>query len=617
MFPGVKLGGFADGYIKWLFWFSVVVNLLMLATPLYMLQIYDRVLSSGSVPTLLYLTLIVLFVLGMGGFADFSRQLIAQKLAARYTAETSDHLLKALASPAPGKQSGSKALREFALVRNFMTSRTFIGLFDLPFTPFFLLFMFLLNVWLGLIVLAGLCLMVGLGFLNKKATAPDQAKSRKAESDAMGYASASLARSEDIRAMGMLPAFQHRWGLKLLQSLNSLDNAGWHSSAFSSGSKMLRKALQVVVIGTGAFLVLAGDMSAGMIFAASMITSRALAPVDRLIGGWDSIVRARSAYNSVSAIVDGNAAPDERLNLPAPKGHLTIEGIGFKPRRDRRAIIENVSFAVKPGELAVVTGKSGAGKSTLARMLCGAIAPTAGTVRLDGTEQAHWKDQQWGEAIGYLAQEYDLIPATVAENIARLSYGFDEEKLLSASRKAGVHELVSSFPDGYNTRLGEGSFRLSGGEKQRIALARALYGSPKLLILDEPDANLDREGMKRLVRALEEAKSNGTAIIAVSHRSRLISRADIEIAIENGTATVTRKAAKPASSSSRSSSSSRRKTAAEDAPTPDTATKPAPEIVGYNPARAADELDKKFQELRKRSAKPVDLAQYRKRELAG
>ncbi len=617
MFPGIKLSGFADGYIKWLFWFSVVVNLLMLATPLHMLQIYDRVLSSGSVATLLYLTLIVLFVLCMGGFADFSRQLIAQKLAARYTAETSDHLLKVLASPSAGKQSGSKALREFALVRSFMTSRTFIGLFDLPFTPFFLLFMFLLNVWLGLIVLLGLCLMVGLGFLNKKATAPDRAKSRKAESDAMGYASASLARSEDIRAMGMLPAFQHRWGLKLLQSLNSLDNAGWHSSAFSSGSKLLRKALQVIVISTGAFLVLSGDMSAGMIFAASMITSRALSPVDRVIGGWDSIVRARSAYTSVSAIVDGSAIADERLNLPEPRGHLIADRIGFKPRPDRRAIIDDVSFDVKPGELAVVTGKSGAGKSTLARILCGAIAPTAGIVRLDGTEQLHWKDEQWGRAIGYLAQEYELIPATVAENIARLSYGFDEEKLLSASRKAGVHELVSSFPNGYNTRLGEGSFRLSGGEKQRIALARALYGSPKLLILDEPDANLDREGMKRLVRAIDRAKSSGTAILAVTHRSRLIARADQVITVENGEVSVARQQAKSSTPSEKSSSRSRRSSSPKQASALDDRAKSATESSDDELAIAAEELDKKFQELRRRSSRPVNLTTRKERELAG
>ncbi len=601
MLPSIGLGGFARSYVKWLFLFSVVVNLLLLATPLHMLQIYDRVLSSGSVPTLLYLTAIILIVLCMGGFADYCRRLIAQKFAARYTSEASDTLLKALVSPARDDRGGSKVLREFALVRSFMASRTFISLFDLPFTPFFLLFMFLLNIWLGLIVLVGLAIMLGLGYLNKKATAPDQATSRKAESDAMGYASASLQHSEEMRAMGMIPAFQQRWGLKLLQSMNSMDNAGRHMSAFASGSKLLRQALQVIVISCGAFLVLSGDMSGGMIFAASMITNRVLSPVDQLIGGWDSIVRARSAYESVTAIIDSSQIEEHRLQLPDPKGHLAVEQVCFQPQPKRTPILRDVSFEIKPGELVVVTGPSGAGKSTLARILSGALQPTSGTVRLSGTEQDHWPVEQWGETIGYVAQDFNLLPATVAENIARLSYGFDEEKLLAASRRAGVHEMISSLPDGYNTKLGEGRFRLSGGQKQRIALARALYGSPKLLVLDEPDANLDREGMKRLIKALDQMKRTGTAILIASHRTRLLDKADKVLTIEDGIVKEKSRSRKSAASTTRKHrkpetvhGQDRR---SEPKPTPN-----EPQTEDANVVALSD-LDRKFEELRRLSAK--------------
>lgn len=536
MIPDIRFGKFAGDYFKWLFVFSIATNILLLAAPLHMLQIYDRVLNSGSGSTLLYLTLFVLVALGMGGFADYIRRLLAQRLATRYVVETSNRLLKALAQSEQSAKNGAKTLRDFNLVRSFLASRTLISLFDLPFVPFFLLFMFLLNVWLGLIVLLGLCAMLGLGYLNKKATAPGQAVSRNADADAIGFASVSLTKSEEIRAMGLLPSLQRRWGLKLLKSLDSADDAGQHMSAYASGSKMLRKALQIIVISCGAFLVLSGDMSGGMIFAASMITNRVLSPVDQLIGGWDSLVRAQSAHQAVTETVESTLENDGRLKLPEPSGHVSVENVSFAPGLNgtTKPVLDDVSFEIFPGEIVVVTGPSGSGKSTLARILSGAVRPTSGRIRLDGADQDQWQSAQWGEAIGYVAQEIELFPVSVAENITRLSYDFDEEKLLAASRRAGVHQLITSLPDGYNTKVDTGEFRLSGGQKQRIALARALYGNPKLLILDEPDANLDREGEKLLVRALERMREKGAAIFVVSHRKRIVETADRILNVEGG-----------------------------------------------------------------------------------
>lgn len=536
MIPDIRFGKFAGDYFKWLLVFSVATNILLLAAPLHMLQIYDRVLSSGSGSTLLYLTVFVLVAIGMGGFADYIRRLLAQRLATRYVVETSNQLLKALSQSEQSAQKGAKALRDFNVVKGFLTSRTLIGLFDLPFTPFFLLFMFLLNVWLGLIVLLGLCAMLGLGYLNKKATAPGQSASQKADSDALGFASVSLTKSEEIRAMGLLPSLQQRWGLKLLKALNSADDAGQHMSAYASGSKLLRKAVQIIVISCGAFLVLAGDMSGGMIFAATMITNRVLSPVDQLIGGWDSIVRAQSAHLAVTEIVESTEATDTRLKLPEPVGHISVENVSFAPGHNNadKPVLDGVSFEIAPGEIVVATGPSGSGKSTLARLLSGAVRPTSGSIRLDGADQDQWRSAQWGQAIGYVAQEIQLFPVSIAENITRLSYDFDEEKLLIASRRAGVHQMITSMPDGYNTLVETGGFRLSGGQKQRIALARALYGNPKFLILDEPDANLDREGEKLLVRALEKMRDSGAAVFVVSHRRRIVETADRVLTVEDG-----------------------------------------------------------------------------------
>ena len=555
MIPDIRFGKFAGDYFKWLLVFSVATNILLLAAPLHMLQIYDRVLSSGSSSTLLYLTIFVLVALGMGGFADYIRRLLAQRLATRYVVETSNQLLKALSQSEQSAQKGAKTLRDFNLVKNFLTSRTLIGLFDLPFTPFFLLFMFLLNIWLGLIVLLGLCAMLGLGYLNKKATAPGQSASQKADSDALGFASVSLTKSEEIRAMGLLPSVQQRWGLKLLKALNSADDAGQHMSAYAAGSKLLRKAVQIVVISCGAFLVLAGDMSGGMIFAATMITNRVLSPVDQLIGGWDSIVRAQSAHTAVTELLDTTEASDSRLKLPEPAGHISVENVSFAPGLNKvdKPVLDGVSFDISPGEIVVATGPSGSGKSTLARLLSGAVRPTSGRIRLDGADQDQWRSVQWGQAIGYVAQEIQLFPVSIAENITRLSYDFDEEKLLNASRRAGVHQMITSMPDGYNTMVETGGFRLSGGQKQRVALARALYGDPKFLILDEPDANLDREGEKLLVRALEKMRDAGAAIFVVSHRKRIVDTADRVLAVEDGLVTEKKRSGESTSRSGKSS----------------------------------------------------------------
>ena len=518
--------------------FSIAANLLMLAVPLHMMQVYDRVLVSASQETLLYITLLAAAALVVFGLCEIFRTIIAQKLANRFVTETADPLFARLVTNNADDGAGDRMIRHLNTIRSFLSSRALIGIYDLPFTPFFLVLLFMLHFHIGLITLAGAVLLLVIAFFNKTMTAKSNEHAMRANADASGFALTVLSRKEDIRAMGLLPALVTRWGAMMASSLNNQDRATSSNAVYTGISRSVRQVLQVLIMAWGAYLVLQADMSGGLIFAASLISGRALQPLEQIIGSWDGINRAKIASRELTEILADAEHDAQPVTQPEPSGRLKVEDVCFSAGEGEqaRAIVDNISLSVLPGEMVAIVGPSGAGKSTLARMLSGAMQPTSGRVLLDDCAQQNWPTAQWGQYVGYVAQELTLFPGTIAENIARMEIEPDQDRLVNAAQLAGIHALINSFPDGYMTLIGGGGIPLSGGQKQRIALARALYSKPRILILDEPNAHLDTQGEAILLQTLQTLKEQGLAIVAITQRRDLLKIANRVMVMENGKA---------------------------------------------------------------------------------
>lgn len=525
----------SKGTLMWVAIFSVAVNVLMIVPPLHMLQVYDRVLASNSLETLIYITLIAIAALMLFGVAEAVRGVLAQRAAAQYTIEVSDPLFSRLAQNTSQVQS-SQYLRDFNMVRSFIGSRSLVGLFDLPFAPFFLILMFFLHWSLCVVTLFGMVALAGIAWINKKATSELSEQSKQFDSGALTFAQAVFSRSEDIRAMGLLPSIMERWGYSMALSMKTGDEAASQSSMYYGISKSFRKILQIGIMAWGAWLVISGEISGGVIFAASMISGRALQPIEQVIGGWERIQMARSANQRINDLLDSTPDAEDRIRLPAPIGHIQVQNLVWNPSGDPTAkpVLDSVSFDVPAGTALAVVGPSGAGKSSIAKALVGAIDLNEGQIRLDGADRTQWPEDQWGEAVGYVSQEITLFPASLAENIARLETKPDERRVVAAAQAAGVHDMITKLPDGYGTVIGPGRIMLSGGQKQRIALARALYTNPQVLVLDEPNAHLDSEGEQSLMAALERAKHVGRTIIIVTQRRSILQVADNVMTIRDG-----------------------------------------------------------------------------------
>lgn len=512
--------------------FSVLSNILMLAAPLHMLQVYDRVLVSGSVHTLFYITLIAALALVLFGVCEAIRSRMAQRLSAAYVVDHAEELFAAGCSGQTGKAQANDMLRNFNTVRMFLASKAYISLYDLPFTPAFLVLLFLIHYQVGLLTLAGTAVLVVIALLNRSAGETERQAAGQANTNAVNFASGIISRAEDIRAMGLMPNLMGRWGAMTGESLNAQERATAKNAFYHGVSRTVRQLLQISIMAWGAFLVLAGDMSGGLIFAASMISSRAVQPVEQVIGGWDNLVRARNSASELDGFFKQAGQSIQPVTQPAPSGRLRLDEVcaeaGDTP------ILTHISFELQPGEFLGIVGASGSGKSTLARIISGAAEAASGSVALDGCEQKNWPPEQWGDAIGYVSQDLHLFPGTVSENIARMSQTPDDARVVEAARMTGVHDLINSFPEGYMTRIGDGQLRLSGGQIQRIALARALYTRPKLLILDEPNAHLDMQGEVVLYDTLRKLKASGVTIVTISQRGKLNQLADRVLVLKNG-----------------------------------------------------------------------------------
>ncbi len=521
------------GALKWIVVFSLATNILMVVPPLHMLQVYDRALTSQSIETLIYITLIAVAAMVLYGVAETVRGKLAQRASAHYTVSVAQPLFARLSGGGYDAQASGTALRDYNTVRGFIGSRAMLGLFDLPFVPAFLLLMFLLHWSLGMITFVGLAVLVGIALANKWSTASSSAQSKQADGAALSFAQAVFMRGEDIRAMGLLPNVMARWGGGMAESLQKADESAAASSGWYGASKSARKMLQIVIMAWGAWLVIDGQISGGVIFAASMISSRALAPVEQVIGGWERIAQTRTAHRSLETLLAADDMPSP-IRLPDPRGVLSAEGITYAPQAGLAPILDDVSVTANPGQILAIVGPSGAGKSTLARLLVGAVQASEGVVRLDGAERSQWPDDQWGDAVGYVAQEIALFPGTIGENIARLSASPNEQRLVAAAQATGIHDMILAMPQGYATAIGPEGVQLSGGQKQRVALARALYSDPRVLVLDEPNAHLDPAGEQALMATLVRARKADRTVLLVTQRRSVLRIADRVVTVRDG-----------------------------------------------------------------------------------
>ncbi|MFO7309958.1 MAG: type I secretion system permease/ATPase [Pseudomonadota bacterium] len=503
--------------------FSVVINLLMLTVPLYLFQLSDRVLTSRSIDTLVMLSVIAIGALTLLVVLDGLRRFVLTRIAVQLESLLGAPVMAAaLRSADVGATRDIQALRDLQQVRSFINGPVMLVLFDAPMAPLYFLAVFLIHPMLGVLAtLAGLVLF-GIAVLNERLTAKDYGAAGNYAMRANVQAAAQARNAQVIGAMGMLEEAILLWGRENAASMKAQVNANDRNIYLASLSRYVRLVTQVGILGWGAYLAVQGSVTGGMMIAASLIASRALAPIEGAIEGWRGFVQAKAAYGRIRSLLDTPTNDTERMLLPKPEGRLQADKILYIPPGTRRTVLNGVSFTLEAGDSLAIIGPSGGGKSTLARMLVGCIAPTAGSVRLDFMDLRNWDRRQLGESIGYLPQDIELFPGTIKANIARMRQDATDEEIAKAAVLAGVHEMISGFQDGYETEIAVDGSPLSGGQKQQIALARAFFGDPRVIVLDEPNANLDTAGERALAAALARAKRQGITVVLVTQRPAVL-----------------------------------------------------------------------------------------------
>jgi PrtD family type I secretion system ABC transporter len=518
--------------------FSFVLNLLSLAMPLFTIQLYNRVLLSGSGATLAVITIAALAALGVAALLEDIRSRLLVSFGCRFDAQFSAPLFARLVETAvrTGGLMRGQTLRDLDTARQVMTGGGALALLDLPWTPLFIIACAFLHPLLGLLSLMGAASLVGLALLNQKMVDEPLALSARSGEASYGLTDAVIRNAEVVQAMGMLPALMLDWrklrlGLMHRQAVASVRNAN-----ISGLIKFFRYGLQIAIFATGAWLVINQSMSSGALFAASLLTARALSPIDQFVAVWRQLVTGRAALERVEA---GFAAPERpaAMPLPNPTGRLSVENLTYLPPGARAPVLTNVRFSLEPGEALGVVGASAAGKSTLARLIVGAIKPSNGVVRLDGGDVYSWDREAFGQVVGYLPQGVELFDGTIRDNICRFR-ACDPEAIVAAARLAGAHDLILNLPNGYETVIGGTGAILSGGQRQRIGLARAVFGSPRLVVLDEPNSNLDTEGETALTDLLAHLKADGATVLLIAHRPSALAGMDRVIVLAGGMLTV-------------------------------------------------------------------------------
>lgn len=523
------------GAILFAAFFSGGINLLLLVPPVYMMQVYDRVLRSRSEATLAALTLITLGALLAMGFLEVVRSRILVRVSTRMDAILAPVIFeKAFRNHVrvPGG-SRTQALSDVTTVRQFVAGPSLFGFFDLPWVPIFLGLLFVMHPLLGYLALGGGIVLAALGVASEWAVRKRLAEAVRHNIAAATFAETSLRSSDAMTAMGMMEAVKRRWMSGHEQALRMQAGASDWAGILSNATKVVRIALQSLMLGAGALLAIDGMISPGLMIAASVIAAKSLAPIEALIGNWSGLVAAQLAWRRLRTLVDAVPDEPERMALPPPRGHLEVAGLVAAPPGASTAVLKGTSFELQPGEALGILGASGSGKSTLARVVMGVWPITAGTVRIDGAELSQWPRGALGPHVGYLPQDVDLFDGTVAENIARLGE-VDPEAVVAAAQHAGIHELILSLPQGYDTMIGESGNRLSGGQRQRVGMARALYRMPALCVFDEPNSNLDEAGEAQLIQALLHLKRMERTVIVIAHRPSILSHVDRIMVMQAG-----------------------------------------------------------------------------------
>lgn len=515
--------------------FSCLVNLLLLVTAIYMLQVYDRVLASGSLNTLLWMTVVALFAIAVYGVLEQVRRTMLGRIGAWLDGElTKPVVRRSMVARLTGVEPPAGP-RDIADLRHFLAGDGVLALLDVPWSPLFLLLIWWIHPALGMVATGGATVLFCFALANDLATRRPQQQATAATRAASGAAMQLIDSGETVVPLGMTEAVLSRWQESQREARSKQLSLQERTTAIVSISRALRLALYILTLGVGAYFVLLGQLSAGAMVGASIIMSRALAPIERSISAWWRLVAARVAYGNLQTLLGSAAEAAKTVKLPRPVGRFSVENASYLAPQSRTPILKTVSFRLEPGQTCAVLGPSGSGKSTLCRLLVGALPPHLGHVRLDGADVFAWESEDLGQYVGYLPQQVELFPGTIGDNIARFG-AIDSEKVVAAARMAGVHELILSLPNGYETEVGHaGGIRISQGQRQRIALARALYGEPAVIVLDEPNSNLDSDGDQALNVALARLKQQGRTIVIVTHRPTALQTADKILVLREGT----------------------------------------------------------------------------------
>ena len=516
--------------------FSLFINLVLLAPALYMLQVYDRVLTSGSQSTLLLLTLLVLGLYLLMGALEVLRSRILVRISSRLDLTMNARLFMASfdAGLRGGRSTGSQPMQDLGALRGFLTGPGLLGFFDAPWIPVYMAVLFILHPLIGMVALVGAALLAVLAVANELVTRKPLGRANQLAVASNQSIEGNLRNAEALEAMGMAQNLHRRWLVRHLEVLRLQSLASDRAGTLTNASKTLRVMLQSLVLGVGAYLAVQHIVTPGVMIAGSILMGRALAPIDMLINSWKTFQSARSAYVRLENLLQLVPARERRMSLPAPLGRLSLEHVVATPPGAQVPVLKRLSLQLAPGESLGVIGPSAAGKSTLARVVLGVWPVASGTVRLDGADIAVWNREELGPYVGYLPQDVELFDGTVKENIVRFG-DVNAEQVVDAAQRAGAHDMIHQLPEAYDTYVGVGGTVLSGGQRQRLGLARAIYGRPVLVVLDEPNSNLDEQGEAALTRAIERLRADGATVLLITHRPSVLKTVDKVLVLKDGT----------------------------------------------------------------------------------
>ncbi len=515
--------------------FTACMNLLLLVPSIYMLEVYDRVLTSRNEFTLLMLSLIILILYVIYAALDAIRSHTVIEVGKKIDAELNHRTYTAAFEQNLKVKGGNagQALNDLTTIRQFVTGPSLYAFFDAPWFPFYLVIIFLFNGWLGLFSSVCVLILIVLAFVNESATHEPLSEASTLAVQSSNIASNNLRQAEVLESMGMLPALRDRWFALHSKFLHMQAIASQRAATMGAMTKFFRTLMQSLALGFAAYLVLENKLSPGMMIAATILLGKATAPVEMVIGSWKQWRGVVSSYDRLKKLLADNPPRIVGMSLPRPKGYLSMEGVYAAPPGVSKPVLKNINFAIEPGDVLGVIGPSAAGKSTLARVAVGIWPSTPNAARIDGADVYRWNKDELGPALGYVPQDIEVFPGTVSENIARFRE-FQPEDVIAAAQSSGVHDMILHFPEGYDTRIGDGGMGLSGGQKQRLALARALYGKPNLVVLDEPNSNLDEVGEAALVRAIQELQARKASVIVITHRIPILQVTNKLLLLQDG-----------------------------------------------------------------------------------